>query len=331
VNFRTHDHQPLLAAYAFLTYAVTLVLLYAGGFTTTIGAGMVFPDWPLSHGSLNPPGWTTDEAMLAEHSHRLLGMVVGTLCIGLAVWMQRREPRRWLRVLAWGALALVVFQGLLGGLRVLRVSVDLAKIHGVTAQVFVCVLVAVAVGASAWFRRLSTPSTADAAGNAAWRAARWQGWIICLLLIVQLAVGAVLRHRGAGLAIPYFPHANPSGGLLPVAWNWATTLHFTHRAGALVIYALFIGWFWRLLVLRSVTRVLARFGWLGLALLHIQILLGALIIWNVRQPMETTLHVLNGALFLSVCWAITFALHKPMLDAPLPSTKPACGCGAKGC
>ena len=80
-------HNRWLAGYCFLTLAVTLTLLYAGGFTTTIGAGMVFPDWPLSNGSLNPPGWTTDQAMMAEHGHRLLGATVGTLCIVLCFWM----------------------------------------------------------------------------------------------------------------------------------------------------------------------------------------------------------------------------------------------------
>jgi heme a synthase len=32
------------------------VLVLLGAFTTTIGAGMVFTDWPLSNGSINPEG-----------------------------------------------------------------------------------------------------------------------------------------------------------------------------------------------------------------------------------------------------------------------------------
>ena len=46
-------------------------LIFTGGHTTTSGAGMAFPDWPLSNGSLNPDGWLTNFFMLLEHGHRL--------------------------------------------------------------------------------------------------------------------------------------------------------------------------------------------------------------------------------------------------------------------
>jgi len=63
------------------------VLVTLGAFTTSIGAGMVFPDWPLSNGSLNPKGWLEDIAMFAEHSHRLTGTVMGLITIGLTLWL----------------------------------------------------------------------------------------------------------------------------------------------------------------------------------------------------------------------------------------------------
>lgn len=306
-------HNRWLAGFAFLTFAVTLILMYAGGFTTTIGAGMVFPDWPLSNGSLNPPGWTTDEAMLAEHSHRLLGAVVGMMCIGLLVFLHASKPpvERWLKIAGWLALCLVVFQGLLGGLRVLLVSLDLAKIHGVTAQIFLCLLVAISVGTSAWWKRLKVP--ASDSEKQVWRGHRIVGGILVALIIGQLVIGAILRHRGAGLAIPYFPHSAPDGSFLPVAWTWATQIHFAHRAMALLIYVLLISWLVRLIRQAEIPRPVIRLGWAAFFLVHVQILLGALIIWNVRQPMETTLHVLNGAIFLSVCWAMTFVFWKPAL------------------
>jgi len=309
-SFRS-EHNRWLAGYCFLTCAVTLILLYAGGFTTTIGAGMVFPDWPLSNGSLNPPGWTTDEAMLAEHSHRLLGMTVGTLCIGMVVFMCLAEPRAWVRRLSYLALGFVIFQGLLGGMRVLFDNLDLAKVHGVTAQVFLCLLVSIAIVTSRWFKEMPTPK--EEGGANAWKPLRLAGIGICVLTIVQLVIGAVMRHRGAGLSIPYFPHASPDGSFLPVAWNWATTLHYSHRVVALLIYVSFLAWLFRLLIKPGLTRPLKVLGFTGFVLLHLQILLGAGIIWTGRQPIETTLHVLNGALFLSVTWALTFTLFKPVL------------------
>lgn len=304
-----------LAGYCFLTLVVTLILLYAGGFTTTIGAGMVFPDWPLSNGSLNPPGWTTDEAMMAEHGHRLLGATVGTLCIILCIWMWRVEERRWLRLLSYWALALVIFQGLLGGARVLLVNTDLAKVHGVTAQIFLCTLTAVAVGSSAWWRRLELPKGED--GRNVWIFFRRMGLGICLLTMVQLVLGAIMRHRGAGLAIPYFPHSSPDGSFLPVSWNWATQLNFAHRATAVVIFILLTAWVVALIRSSLVGSTVKKLALAAFVVVNVQIALGAGIIWTARAPIETTLHVLNGAIFLSIAWAITFSFFKPVLERPV--------------
>jgi cytochrome c oxidase assembly protein subunit 15 len=301
-----------LAGYCFLTLAATLVLLYAGGFTTTIGAGMVFPDWPLSNGSLNPPGWTTDQAMLAEHGHRLLGATVGSLCIVLCLWMWRAEPRRWLRRTALLALLLVILQGLLGGARVLFVNIDLAKVHGVMAQVFLCTLTAVAVGSSAWWRRIPVPD--GVAERMRWSALRTTGLVVCGLTMVQLVLGAVLRHRGAGLAIPYFPHSSPDGGILPVSWNWATQLNFAHRAVALALFALLTVWVVSILRSSLTSTAVKKLAFAAFIVVNIQVALGASIIWSARAPVQTTLHVLNGAIFLSIAWAITFSFFKPRLE-----------------
>lgn len=305
-------HNHWLAGYCFLVLAVTLTLLYAGGFTTTIGAGMVFPDWPLSNGSLNPPGWTTDQAMMAEHGHRLLGATVGTLCIILCIWMWRSEKRSWLRKLSYAALGLVIFQGLLGGARVLLVNVDLAKVHGVVAQIFLCTLTAVAVGSSAWWKRIAAP--ADELGLSKWNTLKTAGLVICLLTIVQLVLGAILRHSGAGLAIPYFPHGAPDGNLLPISWNWATQLNFAHRALAFILFVVSSAWILTLTKSAIVSITVKRMAFAAFIVLNLQILLGATIIWSARAPIQTTLHVLNGAIFLSIGWAITFSFFKPSLE-----------------
>lgn len=314
-------HYPGLSGFAFLTLAVTLILLYAGGFTTTIGAGMVFPDWPLSNGSLNPPGWTTDEAMLAEHSHRLLGALVGLLTLTLAVWIHLREDRKWMNRLAWFAFALVVFQGFLGGFRVLLVSLDLAKIHGVTAQIYLCTLTALVVGLSRWWREV--PRVLPEGAERAWGRMRTLGLVLCAAVFVQLVVGAVMRHRGAGMAIPFFPHARADGGWLPSAWNWATQIHFLHRVLAVVILGLLIAWMVALFRGPGVTRAMKKLAVAALALVCIQIALGAEIIWSGRAPFQTTLHVLNGAIFFAVTWAGTFAGFRPFLEPEVTGGTPA--------
>ena len=74
-----------LAGFNIIVFLACLPVLYAGAFTTTIGAGMVFLDWPLSDGSLNPDGWLEDRAKFAEHSHRLLAGLAMILTIIMAV------------------------------------------------------------------------------------------------------------------------------------------------------------------------------------------------------------------------------------------------------
>src|SRR3954467_13800760 len=104
---RTATYKPALAWFATLGSAWVFVLVTLGAFTTTIGAGMAFPDWPLSNGSLNPQGWLTNLAMFSEHSHRLSAGVMSAITIVLAVWLWRSEERAWLRKLALFAVALV--------------------------------------------------------------------------------------------------------------------------------------------------------------------------------------------------------------------------------
>jgi cytochrome c oxidase assembly protein subunit 15 len=66
-TLRNALYQPKLSFFAVTAAIWVFVLVTLGAFTTTIGAGMAFLDWPLSNGSVNPEGWLTDIAMFAEH------------------------------------------------------------------------------------------------------------------------------------------------------------------------------------------------------------------------------------------------------------------------
>src|SRR5579871_163991 len=96
---RTPAYKPRIAWLAVASIAWAFAPIGLGAFTTSIGAGMAFPDWPLSNGSLNPTGWLQNISMFAEHSHRLTAGVISLLAIALAIWMWRRESRAWLREL----------------------------------------------------------------------------------------------------------------------------------------------------------------------------------------------------------------------------------------
>ena len=112
---RSANYQPWFFYYCLFALFWVTLLLFAGGFTTTIRAGMAFLDWPLSNGSINPDGWITETDKLAEHSHRLLGMKVGLIAIGLWVWAWLRQERKSVHLLTLSLLSMIVLQGLMGG------------------------------------------------------------------------------------------------------------------------------------------------------------------------------------------------------------------------
>ena len=324
---RTARHQPALAWFAAAGSALVFVLVTLGALTTTIGAGMAFPDWPLSNGSINPEGWLEDLAMFAEHSHRLSGATMGLITLALAAWLHRREERRWLRLLGWWALAIVVAQGLLGGTRVLLDQVpapgfemslgQLLRIpHGVLAQVYVCVLFAIAAGLSRfWIERHAgflAPS-----GELTRRLGFW-----CLfLLLAQLWVAATMRHNLAGMAIPTFPHSGPDGRWLPAYWDYRVALQFAHRVLALVLAIAIPAYAWVLWRDRASTRTMQLLGLVPVILVAVQIVLGAEIIWSGRHVHTTTGHVVFGALTLAATFLVVLATHRDTIERPGPASQ----------
>jgi len=316
---RTAGYKPALAAFSAIAAAWVFVLVALGAFTTSIGAGMAFPDWPLSNGSLNPSGWLTDISMFAEHSHRLSAAMMASLTIILAFWLWRAEARAWLRKLSYFAVGLVVAQAVAGGLRVLLDPVPvqaldtslgrlIAMLHACLAQAFACVLIALALSCSkAW------NSAAPALGGRT----RRLGVACCALLFVQLGVGAVVRHSFAGLAIPTFPWSTPQGGLLPSEWGFQVAIQFAHRvtAGAVAVaVAAFAVAVWRdrgaSLAMRSGASALV-------GLVAFQILLGAAIIRTQRAVAVTTGHVLVGALTLAAAFWLTWLAHRDAIERPM--------------
>lgn len=316
-SHRSPNYKPGLAVFAAVGSIWVFVLVTLGAFTTSIGAGMIFPDWPLSNGSLNPHGWLHNVAMFAEHSHRLSAGLMSTITIVLAVWIWRAESRAWLRKLAWFAVVLVLAQAIVGGLRVLldRYQVEsmqvtvgrlFAMLHAVLAQMFVCTLIAIAVACTRNWRAKSVPVSP---------LLRKAGLVCCVLLFIQLAIAAVMRHSGAGLAIPTFPYSTPTGDWLPAAWDFRVGINFAHRLmAAILAIALPVFVF---AVRRNPGSTLAMRAAASalLSLIVLQILLGAEVILTGRQPEMTTAHVLVGAMTLATTFWLTWVAHRDLVEA----------------
>ena len=312
-----HYNRPLHLT-AWLTAAATFPLIFMGGLVTSHQAGMSVPDWPNTYGYnmfLFPPRlWVG--GVLYEHTHRLMGSVVGMLSIALCVWAWATERRRWVKWLATGVLGAVIFQGVLGGLRVVLVDLDLAVVHACFAQAFFCLAaLTVVVTSRGWVEGRATSAAPD---RASFRLAA----ALVLIVYLQLVVGALMRHYGAGLAIPDLPLAYgkvlpPVSGaglqLVNEARRWDAGLpgvslaqiwlHFGHRVGAVLVTVGAIA-----LVARVVRRRTTELTWAAVilsALLLTQVTLGVLtVLW--RKPADVaSLHVAVGALVLVTAFVIS--------------------------
>ncbi len=304
-----------------LLVIMVIAMIYIGGMVTSKEAGMAVPDWPLSFGSVNPPGWWEDEPVFWEHGHRLFGTLVGICVIGLVAAMlvtPQAAPWRWL---GWVALVAVIFQGVLGGVRVLLgtaqkepFDVLFALFHGCVAQAFFCLAIGIGVLAK-------PPVYAPGEERAMARLFR-PLWFLIGALFLQLILGATLRHFKWGLVIPDFPLS--MGQWVPPFTSGAVVVAFAHRAWALVIAG---GIFWlvsKLLFDEEQGRGARRLGLWLVALLVVQIGLGASVIWTRELPVPTTFHVLNGALLLGTAflllmrsWLARAALRESPSAAPV--------------
>jgi cytochrome c oxidase assembly protein subunit 15 len=274
--------------FALLTVAATLALIFIGGLVTSTGSGLSVPDWPLSYGMLMPP---MVGGVFYEHGHRMAATTVGLLTLVLAVWTARAESRPAVRRLAWGALAAVITQGVLGGLTVIYLlPTPVSVAHACLAQLFFCSTIALAaVTSREW---LDAQPSEDVSGVRPAAAAA------AVAVFVQLFIGAVMRHIGAGLAIPTFPDS--FGRWVPPLDSLPVAVHFAHRIGALVVAALVL----RLAVAahRADDHRFRRPAALLVALVGVQIALGGMTVLTGKAVTPTTTHVAIGAAILGSCW-----------------------------
>jgi heme a synthase len=272
--------------FAVFTALSTLALIFIGGLVTSTGSGLAVPDWPLSYGMLMPP---MVGGVFYEHGHRMAASFVGLLTLILAFWTWRREARRGLRRLAWIALAAVVTQGLLGGLTVLLLlPTAISVTHACLAQTFLCLTVALAYATSREWIGAGDPA-ADATGI------RAAAFTAAAVVYTQLVLGALMRHTGAGLAIPDFPLA--FGRVLPPLDDARVAIHFAHRVGAVAVTVALARLLWTCIASRR--RGFASLGAALFALVLTQVTLGAVTVLSGKAVLPTTAHVAVGAAILA--------------------------------
>jgi cytochrome c oxidase assembly protein subunit 15 len=286
----------------------TVLLVLAGSLVTSTDSGLSVPDWPTTYGwnmfAFPPSKWVG--GILYEHGHRLIASTVGFLTIILAVWLAVKDPRRWMKWLGAAALGAVIAQGVLGGLTVLFfLPAAVSTAHAALAEIFFCMTVAIALFTSPrWMEGYG--------GSGEWpgsQALRRAATTTTALVFLQILVGATMRHTDAGLAIPDFPLM--FGHLWPTHWDPKIAVNFAHRVGAVIV---------ALAVVRTASKVWSRDArdarqrqqgaltqpaGLLVALVVVQITLGALTVLSGRNIWINSVHVVCGALVLTTSLVLT--------------------------
>lgn len=295
--------------------ACTVILILAGSLVTSHDAGLSVPDWPTSYGwnmfTFPPSMWVAN--IVYEHGHRLIASTVGFLTIIMAIWLWMAEPRRWLRWFGVATLGSVVAQGLLGGLTVLFfLPAAVSTAHAGLAEIFFCMTVAIAIFTSpGWIAgygdgadRPEGRSLRDRPTEGrSLRSVRILATTATLLIYAQILVGATMRHTGAGLAIPDFPLM--FGHLIPDHWSGAIAIHFTHRVGAVLVTIAILTLFTHIARRYSDRTELMRPATLIVALVGVQVTLGAFTVLSRRDPLINSFHVVCGAMVLTTSLVIT--------------------------
>jgi heme a synthase len=310
------QHDPALHVFAVGLTVLSAGLIGVGGRVTSHEAGLAVPDWPstFGHNMFLFPVSRWVGGIYFEHTHRLLASGVGFLTVVLAVWLWRRETRLWLVRLGWFSLLLVVMQGVIGGLRVIALQDWLGVVHAGLAQLFLAVIMSIALFTSRWWRHLSVPNFT----RAPLVHARRRAAAIGILILVQLLLGAAMRHQHAGLAVRTFPRAydetwwprldaasvsrynqDRQSTAQPPVTAIQIAVHLIHRYLAAVIL---LSTLWNAAVNASLFAGLRWLVGLSLGLFLLAVLqfeLGAWVVWSDKAPGLATWHLMVGTVILS--------------------------------
>lgn len=292
-------NSKLLSRYSKLVMISVFFLIFVGSLVTSTGSGLAVPDWPLSYGMLFPP---MVGGVFYEHGHRLVAAVVGLMTVGLLGLILRYESRTSVKKLGVLAVAMVICQGVLGGITVLlMLPVATSAGHAILGQTFWMVTIAIVYATTNQVEIVAQSSIASVR-------------LLAVATYGQLVVGAIMRHCGAGLAIPDFPL---SGGQwiptfspdwvakidamrlvigLPDVTMGQLMIHALHRLGGIVIFGLALHWAW---TSRRDPKI-RPWSCLVLGLVTVQILLAAVVIWTQKHPHVTSVHVIVGTSILGV-------------------------------
>jgi len=174
--------------------------------------------------------------VLNEALHRALGVALTLLTLGFAVWTTREKNLGWIRSAAWCAVVVLALAAALGW-RADPLPPAIAVFHALLAHLFLALIVAITVGASAGWNR--APELAEGASRPLLRPAAVATPPIVFL---QITLGAAYRHNITSV----FPHMALAMGVAFLALivssvvlqNFPRPAPLRHAAAALIAIVL---------------------------------------------------------------------------------------------
>ncbi|WP_298271825.1 COX15/CtaA family protein [Geobacter sp.] len=257
-----------------ITVSLFFLLLVWGNLVAGMKAGLACPDWPLCQGRVLPP-FRLDIWM--EFTHRVIA-AVATVSLLLLAAGRLKSYRGLARAVPLAAVAILAAEIVIGGMVVLlELPANLTTLHFVTGTA-----VFLLAAYMARFEESGRTPGFSARGTA--------GLTLALILLVasQAALGAYVRHAGAGLACPDFPTCG--GGWLPPLVSTGVAIQVSHRLFACLILVT-LALFW---VATRLDARLAPHRRAALALLllgGVQVALGGVVVLSGLSYVATACHL----------------------------------------
>ncbi len=257
-----------------ITVGLFFLVLIWGNLVAGLKAGLACPDWPLCHGKVLPP-FRVDIYM--EFLHRVIAAVAGVSLLALS-YRRYRVYRGGAKAVPILAVGLLLAEIVMGGMVVLlQLPVQLTTVH-FTAGLFVFLLAYYMMS----FDGVAKPASFSLRG--------YPGLFFGMgaLVFLLAAMGAYVRHAGAGLSLPDWPTS--LGGLVPGVLADGVLIQFSHRVLAALV-ALTIVALWAATALDDHLRKHRRMAG-GLVLMILaQVAVGGAVVLTRLYFLSTALHL----------------------------------------
>lgn len=268
---------------------LTFTLINLGGHVHNTGSSLACPDWPLCHDQLMPE---MTGGVLIEHSHRLLATLVGflTLLIIIKVKKGTKEAK-----VSYLAFAMVIVQGLLGGLTVIyKLPPFVSMAHLGLSMIFFCTII--------YFHHLLCDSE------------KIEGppllknilTLTLVMLYLQILLGAFIRHKGFGTVCGLgYTHSVLCGGRL-FPESLGENIHMLHRfLGLITALSLSSLSIFMIKINKQKFFILPA---LSVLIILGQVALGVMTVGSGIRPGITMFHLGGAALSLALLWKIQLKL-----------------------